>query len=393
MNLLDFPEARSNMDFRSIPFKYVPMNVRKNLAQLLDIRCKVFASDWTSLGAEVGLTFHEKMLLEGKLSGYESNTMAFFEEWSKNSQNTVGKILDALEKIKRPHEVRMLNEAKNEILESYLNTAEVNSVFQLSDKIPYSSGMSVDLPSETASFNDPYYMNSYERVAYPSNVISEERNSRQLTCSIPETCSFADSRLGCLTEPDRNPSLITSALNDLVEVDKNYNLKHSFIPEKIINCGVNKEKKRIRVFITYGNGNKNHDSRIFHLCRFLEKYFFCNVDLKSKRLSKSKVDEYFNRAHFVLICFDQEYIKSIRQVELEEEEKPDELHAAYIFSKIKVEALFRRSKHRFIPLLFKGGTVDNIPLWLNSRHYKWPDQYNELSLFLSNPQNSIHSFQ
>lgn len=62
MNLLDFPEARSNMDFRSIPFKYVPMNVRKNLAQLLDIRCKVFASDWTSLGAEVGLTFHEKMV-------------------------------------------------------------------------------------------------------------------------------------------------------------------------------------------------------------------------------------------------------------------------------------------------------------------------------------------
>lgn len=104
--------------------------------------------------------------------------------------------------------------------------------------------MSVDLPSETASFNDPYYMNSYERVAYPSNVISEERNSRQLTCSIPETCSFADSRLGCLTEPDRNPSLITSALNDLVEVDKNYNLKHSFIPEKIINCGVNKGEKK-----------------------------------------------------------------------------------------------------------------------------------------------------
>ncbi|CAE1323127.1 TRAF3IP2 [Acanthosepion pharaonis] len=315
------------------------------------------------------------MLLEGKPSGYESNTMAFFEEWSKNSQNTVGKILDALEKIKRPHEVRMLNEAKNEILESYLNTAEVNSVFQLSDKIPYSSGMSVDLPSETASFNDPYYMNSYERVAYPSNVISEERNSRQLTCSIPETCSFADSRLGCLTEPDRNPSL-TSALNDLVEVDKNYNQKHSFMPEKIINCGVNKEKKPESF-----------------TCADFWKNISSAMGSKKKKVTKSKVDEYFNRAHFVLICFDHEYIKSIQRVELEEEEKPDELHAAYIFSKIKVEALFRGSKHRFIPLLFKGGTVDNIPLWLNSRHYKWPDQYNELSLFLNNPQNSIHSFQ
>lgn len=63
------------------------------------------------------------------------------------------------------------------------------------------------------------------------------------------------------------------------------------------------EKKHIRVFITYGNGNKNHDSRIFHLCQFLEKYFFCNVDLKNKRLSKSKVDEYFNRVSKMFVCY------------------------------------------------------------------------------------------
>ena len=92
----------------------------------------------------------------------------------------------------------------------------------------------------------------------------------------------------------------------------------------------------------------------------------------------------FFQAHFVLMCFDQEYMKSIHRVE-SEEEKPDELHTAYIFSKIKVEALSEKSSHRFIPLLLKGGTEDSIPWWLKNKPFKFSDQCSELLLFLRNP--------
>lgn len=351
------------------------MNVRKNLAQLLDVPCKVFASDWTSLGAEVGLTFVEKMSLEGKLHRHESNTLALFEEWSKNPKNTVGRILDALEKIRRPHEVGMLIDAKNEILECYasIHATETNSI-QLSDKIPYPCDVSVDgTVSEISSISDSYYLNSYERFVHPSCVMSEEQNSRQLSYSIPDTSSIADSRLG--------QHEIHLAHNNLALVDKNYNRSHCTIPEKINNC----DRKSMRVFVTYGNGNEKHSSCVFHLVRFLDQYFYCNVDLKNKRLSKSKVDEYFNQAHFVILCFDKEYMKSIQQFKSNKEEQPEELHTAYIFSKIKEECLQNGLTHRFVPLLLKGGSADNIPLFLKNKSYKWPEQYNDIKLFLSDP--------
>ena len=126
-----------------------------------------------------------------------------------------------------------------EILECYHNSAEDESVSQLCNKISYSTNMSVDSQSETSSLNDFYYLNSYERVPYPSNVISEERNSRQLSYSIPETFSLADSCLGQLKVHEMNSSLISSSMNDVV-VNKNYNRLHLFMPEKIINCGGNK---------------------------------------------------------------------------------------------------------------------------------------------------------
>ena len=100
------------------------------------------------------------------------------------------------------------------------------------------------------------------------------------------------------------------------------------------------------------------------------------------------------QADFVLVCISQNYnieATSPPPVPETEEAQKKVLHTSYVYELMQNELELNNDQNkRFIPLLFDGAKLDDIPVILQgSVMYNWPKQFRDVMWFLTKPDYRI----
>ncbi|KAK3592508.1 hypothetical protein CHS0354_013843 [Potamilus streckersoni] len=165
--------------------------------------------------------------------------------------------------------------------------------------------------------------------------------------------------------------------------------------------------RHIKVFVTYAMDTTRHVQRVLNLCKCLEKNgFTCCVDMYRRKLNVEDRATWhvkrFREADFILICISKKYKEEMdawdpedsdgADADMEEEnDNLNQLNTKYIYKEMYEEYL-RNNNHsnRFIPLLFDGVVVDDIPVWMQDMlRYEWPKQYKDLFWMLTKPEERV----
>ncbi|XP_014771658.1 uncharacterized protein LOC106870173 [Octopus bimaculoides] len=377
------------MDFRDVPFFYVPLEVRLKLLNL-DIPSSGYGNNWKFLAGQLGFSGNQVLSLETKKSSHGSNTLKLFEEYSKDLSNTVGKLIEALKQIKRPRESNELEGAEKQILHAY-DVSKV-STFGLSlaseDK---SSQYMYNSQNDAKSNNlDTYYSNFdaitsisgyqvpflksssyYQKTSNYYTQHNSVRNSSKYFCEDLDNESSSSSLL-----PKNSGKYSVSGLKVTLPPEDHFS---------------SKKFGSIRLFISYPDGEKSFLRNVLSLCQHLDLLFHCNVDLKNHRLNKQKVEDYFQYADFVLVCCNKEYKKSVEfQSNLINDENPQALHTKLIYDNMYDLYTSGKNIDHFIPVVLNGCTVSDIPNWLiKDSIFMWPSQKKDIISYITSKKQLL----
>lgn len=157
-----------------------------------------------------------------------------------------------------------------------------------------------------------------------------------------------------------------------------------------------KKFSHIKVLVTYSNDSKRHIQKVLNLCRCLEKNgFTCCMDIYNHKMDSSSKTDWCNKrfaeADFVLVCVTSNYMTEAMCMA---DNNNSSLNTAYIYQLMESEIQndVADIERRFIPVLFDGSLVEDVPEILQHRlKYVWPKQYSDLLWYLTKPETRTKS--
>ncbi|CAI9722701.1 XP_029637065.1uncharacterized protein LOC115212340 [Octopus vulgaris] len=371
------------MDFRDVPFVYVPYEVRVKLLNL-DIPSSGYGNNWKFLAGQLGFSGNQVLSLETKKSSHGSNTLKLFEEYSKDLSNTVGKLIEALKQIKRPRESNELEGAEKQILQAY-DVSKISTFGFSLESEDKSSQYIYNSQNDAKSNNlDTYYSNfdAVTSISGYQHISLKSSSYYQKTSDYYSRHNSVKNSSKYFHEDLDNESSSSSLLQKNSGKYSSVDLKVTLPSKKFGN---------IRLFISYPDGEKSFLHHVLSLCQHLDLLFHCNVDLKNHRLSKQKVKDYFQHADFVLVCCNNEYKKSVEsQSNLINDDNPQALHTKLIYDNMYKLSTSGRSIDHFIPVVLKGCSVSDIPDWLTKNNiFIWPSQKMDIISYITSKKQLL----
>ncbi|XP_023930363.1 uncharacterized protein LOC106168570 [Lingula anatina] len=163
-------------------------------------------------------------------------------------------------------------------------------------------------------------------------------------------------------------------------------------------------ERKTRVLVTYTDDNEKHLKHMISLAKCLKDNQFAVIMDINKRENDElyddmcgKIDKYFEKANYILICISPKYRQEMEEVDDEDDQFLSgstvchRLNTRYIYKLMQGEFRNNNSQNkRFIPVLFPNATKHDIPGWLlNTLYYRWPNEWMDLFMFLWRPDREF----
>lgn len=160
------------------------------------------------------------------------------------------------------------------------------------------------------------------------------------------------------------------------------------------------DKRSVRVFVTYSEDSRKHLRNVMQLCECLKRNgFVVGVDIGENEHLAMTDDKLglsvkrYQSADCVLALISPKYFRDVTGSAEQDKSmrRVHSLNTLYIHRCMQAEYMMNScSNKRFIPVLMPGAVKDDVPDWLRKTNvYAWPDQYNDLFVYMTQPPAQV----